>query len=76
MIDNHIDDGVDIGDVDLVVAVHVGCGHAGVAVVAAHDDDVDHAVGVGDGGFAIVIHVTDWAVLTDIANDGQKPAPI
>ena len=46
VVDNQIDDFVHVGDVDLAVAVHVGSGYTGVTRVAAHDDDINHTIGI------------------------------
>jgi hypothetical protein len=43
---NQVDDDVQVGDINLSVAVHVGSGSTGMASVAAHDDNINHAVGI------------------------------
>ena len=48
VVDNQIDDFIEVGDVDLAIVVHVGGGCTGMASVAAHDDNINHAVGIGD----------------------------
>ena len=53
-----VDDGIDIGNADFTVAVDVGGRYAGVAVVAAHDDNIDYAIGVTDSDLAVTVHVT------------------
>jgi len=67
MVEDVADDGVEVGEVDLVVAVHIandgpavtiGAGHTGVTATAASvDDDVDDVVGVADVDFAVAVHV-------------------
>ena len=55
---------IDVGDVDLAVAVDVTnqctviiTGSMAMAAATAVDDDVDHAVGIGNVDFAITVHV-------------------
>ena len=67
MVEDVVDDGVDVGDINLVVAVHVandgpavtiGAGHTGVAATAATiDDDVDHVVDIGNVDLAVAVYV-------------------
>ncbi len=67
IIEDVVDDGVDVGDVDLTVTVHVaddgptvpiGVGGAGVSTAtAAVDDDVDDMINVGDVNHAVTIHI-------------------
>ena len=56
-IQDDIDDVVDVANVDLAVIVRVGGGCSSVARVAAHDDNVNHAVRIGDINLTIAIHV-------------------
>ena len=70
MVEDVVDDGVDVGNVDLAVAVDVGwvgpvnvavAGRMAVSAATAVDDDVDHAVGVGNADLAISIHISRWS---------------
>ena len=64
---NVVDDDVDVGDVDLTVAVDIandgpaitiGAGHTGVTATAATiDDDVDDVIDVRDINLAVTIYV-------------------
>ena len=65
VVEDHVDDGVDVGDVDLAVTVDVTkqcaliiAGSMAMAAATAVDDDVDHTIGVGNGNLSITIHVT------------------
>ena len=55
---DQVDDDVQVGDVDLAVVVQIGSGCTGMASVAAHDDNINHAVGIGDSDLTVAIHVT------------------
>lgn len=65
---NVVDDDVDVGDVDLTVAVDIandgpavtiGAGCTGVTATAATiDDDVNHVVNVGNVDFAVAVYVS------------------
>ena len=43
---DQVEDDVQVGDSDFAIVVHVGGGCTGMASVAAHDDDINHAVGI------------------------------
>ena len=68
MVEDVVDDAVNVGDVDLVVASHVanggpavtiGAGYTGVTAAAATiDDDVNHVVDVGNVDFAVAVYVS------------------
>ena len=68
MVEDVVNDGVDIGDVDLVVSSHVahdgpaisvGAGHTGVTATAATiDDDVNHVVDISNVDLAVTVHVS------------------
>ena len=81
-IQDEIDDVVDVANVDLAVIVCVGGGCTSVARIAAHDNNVNHTVSIGDINLPIAIHVTrnlkqgwivahaliyDFAILDDVA---------
>ncbi len=65
---NVVDDDVDVGDVDLTVAVDIaidgpaitkGAGNTGVTAAAATiDDDVNHVVDIGYVNFAVAVYVS------------------
>ena len=62
---DQVDDGVDVRDVDLAVAIDVTnqctviiAGSMAMAAATAVDDDMDHAVGVGNVYLSITVHVT------------------
>ena len=57
-IQDEIDDVVDVANVDFAVIVCVGGGCTSMSRVAAHDDNVNHAVSIGDVNLTIAIHVT------------------
>ena len=64
VVQDHVDDGIDIGDGDFAVAVDVTDviavivdGDAWVAGIASHDDNVNHAVGIGDSDFTVSVDV-------------------
>ena len=67
MAEDVVDDGVDVGDVDLIVAIDIagdgpavtiGAWCAGVTATAATvDDDVDDVIDVGDINLAVTIYV-------------------
>ena len=64
VVQDHVDNGIDIGDGDFAVSVDVTDviavivdGYAGMAGIASHDDNVNHAVGIGDGYFSVPIDV-------------------
>ena len=56
-----VDDGIDVADVDLAVAVHISIHRqsvgTGMAVASAVDDDDNHRVGIGNVGFTVTVHV-------------------
>ena len=51
---DHIDEGIDVGDVDLTVTVHVGSGQS-----VKCQDGVNDRVDVGNIDFAVAVHITD-----------------
>ena len=53
---DNLDDDVDVGDVDLAVAVHIGARHGALIVLGALDNSHDH-VDVSDIDLAVEVHV-------------------
>jgi len=59
--EDHVDDGIDVGNVHFTVIVHIGVNRftvrAAVATTASVDDDDHHIVCIGDVDLAIAIHI-------------------
>ena len=82
MVDDVIDDDVDIGDVDFVVAVYIGDvapvlaaslaligGCVAVTMATTIDDDINHRVYIGNIDLAVSVHVTrdvSWRIANDL----------
>ena len=88
MIDDVVDDGVEVADVDHAVAVHIVIqvviaasialmdGRVVVAMAAAVDDDVNHLVGIGNVDLAVPVHVPRDVSIVGIAHNLVEVLPI
>ena len=74
MLEDEIDDGVEIGDADLTVAVDIGgrtivtATTAATTAATAVDDDHDHTIGIGNRNLTITIHIP-WIIQYYITKD-------
>ena len=84
MVEDVVDDEVHIGDVDFTIEVHIlkigyfiisiyGCTR--MASATAIDDDMNHAVGIGNVDLAVAVHITGDASWR-ISNDSIEILPV
>lgn len=64
------DDGVDVGDVDVTVTVHIK-----VSLPIGHQDGIDDDIDIGDIHHTVIVHVARDATHAD-ANDGLEAFPL
>ena len=77
--EDHVDDGVDVGDIDFAVTVDVGkihptatvgIGYSGMAMAAATIDDDNHTVSIGNGNLAVAVDALAIFKPTVTCHDG------
>ena len=61
-VEDNVDDGIDISDVDFSIVVHVSGGCTAMTIVTAHDDNINHAVCIGNVNLTVAIHIIGVAL--------------